>query len=86
VQTVPSDKWQTKAGGFNTLYAFDPKSEKVSRLADCPTAMCRAGLSHDTKRDLFFAWNVNFGGELGVATPLNEAITALVKGVERSWA
>jgi 2-dehydropantoate 2-reductase len=26
-----------------------------------------------------------FGGELGVATPLNEAIWALVKGIERSW-
>ena len=29
---------------------------------------------------------VRFGRELGVPTPLNEAITALVKGVERSWA
>ncbi len=47
-------KWQTKAGGFNTLYAFDPVTEKVTRLADCPTAMCRAGLTHDTRRDLFF--------------------------------
>jgi 2-dehydropantoate 2-reductase len=28
---------------------------------------------------------VRFGRELGVPTPLNEAITALVKGVERSW-
>ncbi len=28
---------------------------------------------------------VRFGGELGVATPLNEAIWALVKGIERSW-
>jgi 2-dehydropantoate 2-reductase len=28
---------------------------------------------------------VRFGRELGVATPLNEAITALVHGVERSW-
>jgi hypothetical protein len=48
------DKWQTKEGGFNTLYAFDPKTEKVTRLADCPTALCRGALSHDTKRDLFF--------------------------------
>ncbi|HXX93641.1 MAG TPA: hypothetical protein VEN81_08400 [Planctomycetota bacterium] len=47
------DQWKTKAGGFNTLYAFDPKTESVTRLADCPTALCRAGLSHDTKRDLF---------------------------------
>jgi 2-dehydropantoate 2-reductase len=29
---------------------------------------------------------VRFGRELGVPTPLNEAIAALVKGVERSWA
>ncbi len=29
---------------------------------------------------------VRFGRELGVPTPLNEAITALVKGVEQSWA
>ena len=29
---------------------------------------------------------VRFGRELGVPTALNEAITALVKGVERSWA
>ncbi|HSC90426.1 MAG TPA: 2-dehydropantoate 2-reductase [Gaiellaceae bacterium] len=28
---------------------------------------------------------VRFGRELGVATPLNETITALVHGVERSW-
>jgi 2-dehydropantoate 2-reductase len=28
---------------------------------------------------------VRFGGEHGVATPLNEAIWALVKGVEQSW-
>ena len=27
-----------------------------------------------------------FGRELGVPTPLNEAITALIKGVEASWA
>jgi len=47
------NKWQTRAGGFNTLYAFDPASEKVTRLADCPTAMCRAALAHDTRHDLF---------------------------------
>lgn len=29
---------------------------------------------------------VRFGREHGVATPLNEAIVALIKGVERSWA
>jgi ketopantoate reductase len=28
---------------------------------------------------------VRFGREEGVPTPLNEAILALVKGLERSW-
>jgi 2-dehydropantoate 2-reductase len=28
---------------------------------------------------------VRFGRDLGVPTPLNEAIWALVKGIERSW-
>jgi hypothetical protein len=48
------DHWKTKAGGFNTLYAFDPRTETLARLSDCPTALCRAGLVHDSKRDLFF--------------------------------
>jgi hypothetical protein len=47
------DKWQTKAGGFNRLYAFDPATERITRLADCPTALCRGALAHDTRRDLF---------------------------------
>jgi hypothetical protein len=61
------DKWQTRAGGFNTLYAFDPVTEQVTRLADCPTALCRAGLAHDTRRDLFIA-AVNLKGK-GVEQP-----------------
>ena len=28
---------------------------------------------------------VRFGSEHGVATPLNEAVVALIKGVEHSW-
>jgi 2-dehydropantoate 2-reductase len=28
---------------------------------------------------------VRFGRELGVPTPLNEAVTALIKGMERAW-
>lgn len=46
-------KWQTRAGGFNTCYAFDPKAETVTRLADCPTALCRAALAYDSKNDRF---------------------------------
>ena len=60
-------KWQTKAGGFNSLYAFDPKNETVSKLADCPTALCRAGLAYDSKRDLFIV-AVRLKGE-GVEQP-----------------
>lgn len=61
------DKFQTKAGGFNTLYAFDPVKEKVTRLADCPTALCRGALAHDTKRDLFLT-AASFTGK-GVEQP-----------------
>jgi 2-dehydropantoate 2-reductase len=28
---------------------------------------------------------VRFGREQGVPTPLNEAVTALIKGMERAW-
>lgn len=48
------NKWQTKAGGFNTFYVLDPITEKISRYPDCPTAMCRAALAHNTRHDLFF--------------------------------
>jgi hypothetical protein len=61
------DKWQTKAGGFNTLYAFDPATEKLTRLADCPTALCRGALARDTRRDLFFTY-AYLGGK-GVEQP-----------------
>jgi len=56
------DRWQTKAGGFNSLYAFDPVAERVTPLADCPTALCRGALAHDTKRDRFIT-AVNMKGE-----------------------
>lgn len=46
-------KYQTKAGGFNSLYAFDPVTEQITKLADCPTALCRAALAHVVKHDLF---------------------------------
>jgi hypothetical protein len=58
------DRWHTKAGGFNTVYAFDPRTEAVTRLADCPTALCRAAPVHDTKRDLFVAVAVLVGDKV----------------------
>ncbi|MBI3831656.1 MAG: hypothetical protein HY291_19200 [Planctomycetes bacterium] len=45
--------WKTKTGGFNCLYAFDPKTETVSKLADSPTALNEAALAYDSRRDLF---------------------------------
>jgi 2-dehydropantoate 2-reductase len=39
----------------------------------------------DTEIDYLNGGIVRFGREQGVPTPLNEAITALVKGLERSW-
>jgi 2-dehydropantoate 2-reductase len=38
-----------------------------------------------TEVDFLNGGVVRFGEELGVPTPLNEAVTALVKGVESSW-
>jgi 2-dehydropantoate 2-reductase len=38
-----------------------------------------------TEVDFLNGGIARFGGELNVATPLNEAIWALVKGVEESW-
>lgn len=61
------DKWKTKAGGFNTLYAFDPRTETVTRLADGPTALCRGALAHDPGRDLFYTVAM-FKGE-GIEQP-----------------
>src|SRR5262249_16436231 len=39
----------------------------------------------ETEIDYLNGGIVRFGGELGVPTPLNEAILALVKGMEASW-
>jgi len=40
----------------------------------------------ETEIDYLNGGIVRFGGELGVPTPLNKGILALVKGLERSWA
>ena len=60
-------QWKTKAGEFNALYAFDPRTETVSKLADCPTALCRGALAYDGKRDRFLV-AVSLKGE-GVEQP-----------------
>jgi 2-dehydropantoate 2-reductase len=40
----------------------------------------------ETEIDFLNGGVVRFGREHGVPTPLNDALTALIKGVERSWA
>jgi hypothetical protein len=52
----PLDGWKKgKAAEFRELYAFDPKTETVRRLADCPTAFYATHLAYDSKRRLFVA-------------------------------
>lgn len=51
------------AGGYKDptcqkMYAFDPRTEKVTRLADCPTPQWFAPPSYDSKRDVFIVANV----------------------------
>jgi hypothetical protein len=48
------DAWQKgKALEFRELYAFDPRTETVERLADGPTAFYEAQLAFDWKRAVF---------------------------------
>src|SRR5262249_37998306 len=50
------DAWMKgKAPEFRELYAFDPRTEMVTRLADAPTALYASHLAYDSKRDLFVA-------------------------------
>jgi len=43
-----------KAPEFRELYAYDPKTETVQKLADAPTALYSSHLAFDRKRELFF--------------------------------
>jgi 2-dehydropantoate 2-reductase len=63
-------------------YAAQPEvayDHKASMLQDVEA--CR-----ETEIDYLNGGIVRFGRELSVPTPLNEAMWALVKGLERSWA
>ncbi len=60
----PLDGWQKgKAAEFRELYAFDPETETVQRLADGPTAFYSSHLAYDSRRDLFVAVAVFNKGE-----------------------
>ena len=37
------------------MFAFDPQTETIERLADAPTALYSSHLAYDSKRELFFA-------------------------------
>jgi len=45
---------QAKAMDLREFYAFDPRTEKVERLADCPTAVYEGHLAFDSRHELFF--------------------------------
>jgi hypothetical protein len=50
------DAWtKGKAPEFHELYAFDPKTETVTRLADAPTTLYASHLAYDSKSKLFVA-------------------------------
>jgi hypothetical protein len=61
----PLDGWKNgkSAGAFRELYAFDPKSEQVQKLADGPTAFYESHLAYDRKNELFIAVAVFDKGE-----------------------
>jgi len=60
----PLDGWRKgTAGTFRELYAFDPKAERVKRLADCPTALYEAHLAYDPRHDVFVTVAVFTKGE-----------------------
>jgi hypothetical protein len=44
---------QARSAGFRELHAFDPKTETVTKLADCPTALYEGHLAYDSRRELF---------------------------------
>jgi hypothetical protein len=49
------DAWEKgPAPDFHELYAFDPRTETVERLADAPTTLYSSHLAYDSKRQLFF--------------------------------
>ncbi|MBI3858342.1 MAG: hypothetical protein HY293_21880 [Planctomycetes bacterium] len=49
------DRMDSKEAGFNAVYAFDPATEELAKLADSPVPHCRGALAYDSKRDLFFS-------------------------------
>jgi hypothetical protein len=59
----PLDGWKKDARPFRELYAFDPKTEQVRKLADAPTALYEAHLVYDRKHRVFITAAVFDGHE-----------------------
>jgi hypothetical protein len=60
----PLDGWKKgKATEFRDLYVFDPKTEVVSKAADCPSAFYATHLAYDSKHQRYIAVVVFNGGE-----------------------
>jgi hypothetical protein len=58
------DAWQKgKALEFRELYAFDPRTETVARLADGPTAFYSSHLAYDARHKVFIAVAIFNKGE-----------------------
>jgi hypothetical protein len=52
----PLDAWKKgTAAEFRELYAFDPRTEEVHRLADCPTAFYATHLAFEARHRAFLA-------------------------------
>jgi hypothetical protein len=45
---------QAKSDELRKLFSFDPKTETVTRLADCPTPIYEGHLAFNSKHDMFF--------------------------------
>jgi hypothetical protein len=54
---------QAKSPVLRELYAFDPRTETVKKLADCPIPLYEAHLAFDAKRELFLTAAVFWKGD-----------------------
>jgi hypothetical protein len=72
---------QARSAVFRELYAFDPKTETVKKLADCPIPLYEAHLAFDTKNKLFFTaasfWKGDHPSGVYVYDPAKDAWKAV---------
>ena len=83
-----ADRKTTKLSGGQTQrlrFAIALVSNPDLLVLDEPTVALDVEARRETEIDYLNGGIVRFGREHGVPTPLNEAILALVKGLEKSW-